>query len=193
MEKGKYGITLNVIAIIAFALGLFGFLEALILVVGFSLIGEKNQWLTKQVLQALFLRIAYSLGTTIVNWLFIIINTLLKPVRNLGVISGTASVQAFLNGILYIALLVFTILAVLKLLKQKDAEVPFISKLADCAMGVVHIKPEKEPKPEPAYTYSPPTPTNTDQEISSSNVWQCSCGHDNTGNFCMKCGTSRNS
>ena len=71
MQKGKLGISLAAIAVLAFALMCFGSFELLLLaLVGYAVIVEKNDWLTRQTLQALYLRLTYVIATAVFSWLF---------------------------------------------------------------------------------------------------------------------------
>lgn len=45
--------------------------------------------------------------------------------------NAMSTVGSFVGNVLYLALIVFTVLAVLRVLRGKDAELPFLSKMAD--------------------------------------------------------------
>lgn len=55
MEKGKLGIRLSFYAVAAFILAFLGYSTVLALLAGFVLIVEKNEWASRQVIQAFFL------------------------------------------------------------------------------------------------------------------------------------------
>lgn len=151
MTKGKYGLSMIAVAILAFVLAFFGFLEALILFLAFALILEKDQWLSRQVFQAFYLRLAYSVLLTVIGWFFTAINAffgLFDAYRIVNVFSGIHSVIRFL---LHVGLFVMALVAVLKLAKGKDAGLPFISNLVDATFGLIKKKTKPQPQPQTAY------------------------------------------
>jgi hypothetical protein len=158
MAKGKLGINLTALAILAFVLCFFGFLEVLILLVAYALLIEKDAWLTRQTFQALYLRIAYAVATTVLGWFFTILNTFFGWFRWYNGASAMASAHDFLNILLSIGLFILAAIAVLRLLKNKDAGLPLINHLADYTMGLVEspvpsqVKPADAQSPvQPAY------------------------------------------
>ncbi|MGE4283606.1 MAG: hypothetical protein AB7G87_07750 [Clostridia bacterium] len=196
MTKGKYGLNVAAVAILAFIMGFFGFVESLILVVAFSVIAEKDDWLTRQTLQALFLRLAYGIAIILLGWVFTGFQGILRTFKAYDAIKAMADIQIFLNGVLYVALFVFALLAMLKLIKGQDAKVPFICGLVDRTMGAVAAKfiptprpvqtPIPAPVPAPTPVYAAPS-----EPVASPGEWVCSCGRENTGKFCMICGNPR--
>ena len=70
MKKGRFGVSLTAIAAIAFLFTALRQPQSVLLVVGFALLAEKDEWLNRQVLQALLLTIAYYLAAMILDWIF---------------------------------------------------------------------------------------------------------------------------
>ena len=62
MKKGRFGVSLTAIAAIAFLFTALRQPQSVLLVAGFALLAEKDEWLNRQVLQALLLTIAYYLA-----------------------------------------------------------------------------------------------------------------------------------
>jgi len=164
MRKGQFGITYVCYAVIAMILAWFGQTLALVLLTAFMIAVEKDEWASKQCLQACGL-----VGT---QWLISeCISILNKPVSWIGRFikdyeSSFYSFQKVYDHIFYfvrevvdIAVIVLVIMAILNILKEKDANIPVISKFADWAYGIGGGK--KCPK----------------------------CGSVVKGNFCDKCGT----
>jgi len=91
MEKGKLGIRLSFYAVAAFILAFLGYSTVLALLAGFVLIVEKNEWASRQVIQAFFLCIFADIVNGILN-----IFDFLYQIPLMGSVWGTAiSVIAF--------------------------------------------------------------------------------------------------
>ncbi|NMA79171.1 MAG: hypothetical protein GX967_00840 [Clostridiales bacterium] len=158
MEKGKSGITLTFIAAIAFLFAATGSTLALVLLTGFALLYEKNEWLTKQVLQALLVTIAVSVIMLLHSIVFDLLGTF-GANHNLTlrqIISGGPSYEsARYDGVSIILSLlsilitrvvrygsyIFYIIGFFKVIKGFDARLPFISGIVDKAFGIVRPKP----------------------------------------------------
>jgi hypothetical protein len=147
MTKGKYGLSLVAVAILSFVLAFFGLLEALILFLAFALILEKDQWLSRQVFQALYLRLAYVILSTVIGWAFTVINAFFGLFKAYRVINFFNSTQSVIQFLLYVGLFAMALIAVLRLAKGKDAGLPLIGTLVDKTFGIITPKA----KPQPAY------------------------------------------
>lgn len=195
MEKGKYGVTLAFYGVIAFIFAIMGWSTALILLAGVVIVGEKNEWAGRQVIQAICLCFASSLVVLAINCLDF-----------LDWIPFAGSVWYYITRTIYylvdIAVLVFGIIAILKNAKGQEANVPLASKLANWAYGKVVVKPQPvyvqqpvaqaapaptaAPAPAPAAAPAPaPAPAAAPVATTCAN-----CGAELTGGaFCTKCGT----
>ena len=164
MRKGNYGIAYAFYAVLAFVFALFGQSLLLCLLTVFLIVVEKDEWASKQSLQAC--------GIVGAQWIISkAISLIGLPVAWIGRFitdysSGFYKFESVWNKIFYfvgdfvdIAFLVITIMAIMKVMKGTDAKVPVISKFADWAYGIGGAK--KCPK----------------------------CGAEVKGNFCDKCGT----
>jgi len=158
MTKGKFGIVLPAIAVLAFVCAFFGFIEALLLLLGYVLIVEANSWLTKQTLQALFLAISVAIAGTITKWIFGGMMTFFNMIRLDRVINPLGIIQFFILAAISVFALVLCVLAFLKVIKEKDANLPIYGSLADKALGLFTPKPVKTPPVNTQWqAYSQPT------------------------------------
>lgn len=186
MEKGKFGISLAFYAVAAFVFAMLGWSTALILLAGVVIVGEQNEWASRQVIQATVLLIAASLASAVLG-VFDIITWI--PIIG----SIWSRLISVVRDLLDIAVYVFSIIAIIKVAKGNEAGVPLADKFANWAYGKVAPKPVAPAAPvapatpvAPAQPAAPATPV---QEAPAANV--CSnCGEAlNGGAFCTKCGT----
>lgn len=192
MTKGIFGLKLSAIAILIFVICFFGSIEVLLLLGAYALLLEKNRWLTKQAFQALYLKLGYIIALSVVGWVFDFFRFLFGWSAFLG------SVQTILNFLIGVVLLLLTLLAILRVMKEEDADLPLFGNLADYTMDVVKEKvspvvpkttPTVQPAP-PVVPVAPPPPPKPPVPIerASPDSWTCECGRSNSGRFCMGCG-----
>jgi uncharacterized membrane protein len=163
MTKGKFGIVLPAIAVLTFVCAFFGFIEALLLLLGYVLIVEANSWLTKQTLQALFLAISVAIAEIITKWIFGGMITLFNLIRAFGLINPLANIQTFILAVISVFALALCVLAFIKVIKEQDANLPIFGDLADKSLGLFTPKPVKTPPVNNLWqNYNqPPAPTET--------------------------------
>ncbi|NLT40004.1 MAG: hypothetical protein GXX89_06000 [Clostridiales bacterium] len=130
MTKGKFGLSLAAVAVISFGFVALRQPQCVLLVAGFALLAEKDEWLNRQVMQAILLTVAYYLVDLVIGWIFGGIARLFSWSRLYGAAGAMSSVDAVLSDLVYIALIVLCVIAVLRLVRGKDAAIPFISKMA---------------------------------------------------------------
>lgn len=169
MEKGKFGIGVNVIAVIAFAFVILRQPQSVLLVAGFALLAEKNEWLNKQVMQSLFLIITYYLTVLVADWIFGGIAGFFGFVNLYEGSSVMLKINSFIAWVLLMVMIVFSIIAILRVWKGQDAGVPYFSKKMNTAMPTLEPKMESIPR-----TRACPA---------------CSAALDQDAMFCMECGT----
>ena len=177
MEKGKFGIRLSFYAVTAFLFVLFGNLTVLALLAGVVIFIEKDEWTSRQVIQAILL----SLLTSIVSACFTVLGfvdwfgwaeygSLLDNIHSLWL--KFASIVNYLARMLTY---IFTIVALIKTSKGQDAGIPLASKFADWAYGKISEKPA---------VAAPAAPAQAAGDVCSK------CGEPLNGSkFCSKCGT----
>ena len=156
MKKGKFALSLAAIAVIAFAFVVLRQPLAVLLICGFALLAEKDEWLNRQTIQALLLMIVYYLADLVMGWIFGGLATFFGWVKLFKVASVMATIGSVVGTLLYLALVVFSVIAIIKLLGGKDAGLPVISKIAS---GDFVIKAKTVPAPpvQPQYA-APPQP-----------------------------------
>jgi len=180
MEKGKFGISVNVIAVIAFAFVILRQPQSVLLVAGFALLAEKNEWLNKQVMQSLFLTITYYLLVLVSDWVFggaaRFFNS--KDIYEAGGVM--LKINSFITGVLFLALIVFCLIAILKVFKGQDAGLPCFSKILDPAVPATYAQPVAV-----APTLQPKVETMSKKRACPT----CSATLDGDAMFCMECGT----
>jgi len=158
MEKGKSGITLTFIAAISFIFAATSNTLALVLLVGFTLVYEKNEWLSRQVLQALLVTITVSVIMLLHNIVFDLLATFGAD-YNLSlnqIIRGSSDFQSVTYDGISIVLSLLSILITrvvrygsyvlyiigfFKVIKGFDAKLPLISGFVDKAFGIIRPKP----------------------------------------------------
>ncbi len=195
MKKGKFGLSLPLIAMIAFVFTALNQPIALLLVVGYAFLAEKDAWLNRQVIQALLLWVVYAVGLLAIDLVFGLLDSLFTVATIFGAFSIFGTIKALLEAALFITVIVFIILAICKVLKGNDACIPVLYKHA----GGDFVKPVKEkPAPAPAQqppvyqappVYQPPVPpaaepaapaarfcTNCGKQLSSNSVFCPGCG-----------------
>ena len=129
MKKGTFGIKLSFYAVLAFVLAFLGQTLLLGLLLGFVIVAEKDEWLTRQTMQAFFLTIAVS----VIQGALSLISKLFSWIPTLGSISVGSIVSAlfgWINWAVSVAALVFIIIAVIKVAKGKEANIPVFASLA---------------------------------------------------------------
>ncbi len=209
MKKGKYGVALGIVAAAALAFGILKMPTLVVLILAYALLAEKDEWLTRQTLYAFMLTVSYYLIDLVLSGGFAALVGVLGWLRFYRLLEFTSGAQVVLQTALYILLIAASILALVRVLKNKDAGIPLVSKLVDLAMGVAPTpKPVSTPTPTPApqpipvpkpspipapvpQTVPKPTPVPVPQPVSSAPAmsgWQCVCGAQNDGNFCVGCG-----
>ena len=95
------------------------------------MLAEKDEWLNRQVMQALLLIIVYYVAELVTDWIFGGLARFFGWVKLYDAASAISTVVSFVGDVLYLALIVFSVLAVLRVLGGKDAGLPFLSKMAD--------------------------------------------------------------
>ncbi|MFZ2539071.1 MAG: hypothetical protein WAX04_09230, partial [Oscillospiraceae bacterium] len=133
MKKGNYGIFLTFYALLAFVLAFLGQTLLCGLLLGFVILAEKDEWASKQVMQAFFL----TLFTSILSQALAMLN-IFSGIPFVGAIFATFT--GIITGLISFVILIFVIIAMVKVAKGKDAGIPVFSKLANRAFGIVEKK-----------------------------------------------------
>ena len=167
--------------------------QSVLLVAGFALLAEKDDWLNRQALQALLLTIAYFMATLVTGWVFGGLAQIFGWAGIYSAASALQTVNTVVGSLLYIALVVFAVLAVLRVLRGKDAGLPFLAKMAG---GDLAAALQKSAKTKSAKTKSAPTPPKQPpavapvrQEVSPGrHCSSCGTAMQEDATFCTECG-----
>lgn len=186
MEKGKFGIRMAFYAVLAFILVIFGYSTALFLLAGVVMFVEKDEWASRQVIQAICLLLT-SAAISVFFGLF----SFVYAIPIIGSIWGT--LVSVVESLVDIAILVFVIIALVKVAKGKEAGVPLADKFAYWAYGKVVAKPQPvaQPMQQPMQQAPVQQPVAQPMQQPVANAGVCSnCGTPlNGAAFCTKCGT----
>lgn len=219
MTKGKYSVTLSAIAVIAFVLSFLNSALALLILLGYVLMVEQDEWLSKQTLQAFYLTLTASFAKWAVDAFFSI---LASAFSWLNLYSFFSNISNIFGRAVDIVVIVFTILAIINVMKEKDAAIPVLKSLAERSLGIIVEKkpayqpytapaapaqpvaaapgyespapaPAPEPVPAPAPVPAPePAPAPEQATAPAPDGWICpNCGAAAKGNFCGSCGTPK--
>lgn len=143
MRKGKLGVVLCLYPVIAFAAVILDSPLLCALLVLFTLAAERDEWAVRQCLQALTLSAAVRLIVGILSGL-----TSFLSIPILG--SFLSVVGTVLCALVKIAAWVLSILAIVRVLGDREADLPLFSALSYRVYG--------KRAPKPAYPPAPGTP-----------------------------------
>lgn len=130
MKKDNFGICLSFYAVLAFVLAIFGNTTVLALLLGFVILVHKDQWLIRQVMQALFLGMVASIMNIIIG--------VISPIYSIPILGHVISVTlGAASSIIDIIILVIAIIAIMRVSKGQEAEALFVKGFADKAFGIV--------------------------------------------------------
>ena len=157
MKKGKYSITLGAVAAIAFVLSILDLGVAMVLVLGYALIAEQDEWLNKQTLQAFYLGLSAWVIKWAVNAFFSFFEGLFGGYNSSGIYTVLYDINSVVIGLVEIAFIVFAIIAIVNVLKDKDANLPLVKMLAEKSLGIYVKRQPVYPAYPPAANYGAPT------------------------------------
>ena len=145
MRKGRFGILLYVYPIIAFSCVILRLPLVCALAFGFVLLAERDEWAGRQTLQALLLSAFTEIIQRILVWGA---HALPDSTYFLWYLSLAFN---FLSALVYLAAIVLSVWAILRVIKDREVDLPLLSNLAYRAYGKV------KPRPFPG-AYPPPYP-----------------------------------
>lgn len=132
MQKTKLGVDERLLATATYFVALFGGYVALLLMTGYILLFEENEWLKKVAVKAVAITISFSLLVTGVNLIPNVVGWLGDVAyifnKNFGIAPLTKTISAIVS-VIYIAERVLFIVLGVKALKQKDITIPLIDRL----------------------------------------------------------------
>lgn len=138
MQKTKLGISVGLFGAAVYFMGLFGGYLVMILLAGYALLFEQNEWLRKSVVKAVVLAVCFSLLTALINLIpdaisFIgdiasAFNASVYLPRVRSIIEAITDALAIIEKVLLIVLGV-------KALNQSTITIPVVDKLINKYMG----------------------------------------------------------
>ena len=150
MRKGRFGVVLCLYPILAFTGVILH--QPLLCALFFllALLAERDEWASRQSLQALALGlVSYGLGR-IING----VGSLLPDYTTLHYVFST--VFALVSNLVYLAAIVLSIVAIVRVLKDQEADLPGFSALAYRAFGKQKPRPVFPGQMPPPYTPGQP-------------------------------------
>ena len=198
MEKGKFGVRPALYAALAFVFVLVGQPMGLFLLAGVTIFVEKDEWASRQVIQAIllifltnFVSICFNL-LGFMDWFsWASYGSFVYKIS-----SGWSHFEAVVLWAMRILTYVFALIGLLKVAKGKEAGVPLASKFADWAYGKITVVqqpvapavPMQQPAAPVQQPVAPAAPVQQ-PEAPAADVCK-NCGAPlNGANFCTKCGT----
>lgn len=205
MKKGKFGLSPAAIAVIAFGFCALRQPQSVLLVAGFALLAEKDEWLNRQAMQAVLLTITYYLTILVADWIFGGLARVFGWLEVYRASSFMGDTGTFISGVLYLALIALCVFAVLRVARGKDAGLPFISKMSGGDFAAAFTPnttgaQQPAPAPEPVQTQpvtpepivaSPPPVQATPEPAPEPTASQCPACHaqlQKGSRFCTECG-----
>ena len=185
MEKGKFGISMAFYAVLGFILAVLGYSTGLFLLAGVVIFVEKNEWASRQIIQAICLMMVSSIIAEAFTLLGCINWTSWASYGSgtYALYSAWSKFRDVVNYGMDIVVFLFGLLAILKVAKGKEAGVPLASKFANWAYGkvtVVTVQQTVAPVQQPVAPVQPAAPVDA----------CANCGAPlNGAAFCTKCGT----
>lgn len=132
MQKTRLGVGVGLLAAAMYFIGLFGGYLAAIVLAGYVLLFEEDEWLKKTVVKVVSLMVLFSLLTGIINLIPDMMDCLSNFIKGfygflvVGVLSRTTILAVIILDI--IQTLLFVVLGFMAL-KKKTIAIPFIDKL----------------------------------------------------------------
>lgn len=132
METGKLGLRIAFYGVAAFILAFLGYSTLIFLLAGIALLVEKNEWATRQIIQAFGLCVISSLIYSAFDVL-----DFLYDIPFVGAAYGT--IMGLINAIISIIVLIFCIMGIVRNMKGQEAKLPLFHKFANWAFGIVNV------------------------------------------------------
>lgn len=189
MSKGKYGIALPAVAVLAFVLAYFGSWQSIILLIAFAVLLEKEEFLGKQTVAALVLSLLVFIVEFVIGKLFGVWRFCAEKIADLAdkFYIYNPRVENVILWIVGVLSLVFTIIGIIQVAKRKEVKLPIVTSVTNWAFGIVVPKPVYQQQYQQP-VYQQPVQPNPQPDVQSG---ACpNCGAPVEGKFCGKCGSN---
>lgn len=134
MQKTRLGVGVGLVAAAMYFIGLFGGYLAAIVLAGYVLLFEEDEWLKKTVVKVVALMVLFSILTGIINLIPDVMDCLSNFIKGfygflvIGILSRTTTLAVIILDV--IRTLLFIVLG-FKALRQKTITIPLVDKLVD--------------------------------------------------------------
>lgn len=159
LKQGKFGLCLAFYAILAFVLALLQQPLLCGALLAFVLLAEGDRWTVRQVLQGFMLSLIVNFFSNITYMVGSFVSLPFNLLFGWDHYSFHDAVQRAFSFIVYVGALVLAVMAVLRLCREQEANVPLLSNLAYRIMGEQKPRPVKQQPMYPQGGYpQPPMP-----------------------------------
>lgn len=146
MRKGKFGVVLCLYPIVGFACVILNQPLLCAAVFALALIAERDPWAGRQTLQAFALSAVTAVLRSVLAF---VVQLFPSDYYSWGVLRYLSVALGALSALVYLLAIVISVLAITRVMKDREAGLPLLSDLAYWAFGL------RKPRPAPG-PYTPP-------------------------------------
>lgn len=155
MRKGKFGVVLCLYPIVGFACVILNRPLLCAAVFALALIAERDPWTGRQTLQAFALSAATAILRKVLTF---VIHLFPGDYYSWGVLRYFSVALGALSALVYLLAIVVSVLAITRVMKDREADLPLLSDLAYWAFGLRKPRPVPGQYPPPPFQQSQPVP-----------------------------------
>ena len=155
MRKGKFGVVLCLYPIVGFACVILNQPLLCAAVFALALIAERDPWAGRQTLQAFALSAATAILRKVLTF---VIHLFPGDYYSWGVLRYFSVALGALSALVYLLAIVVSVLAITRVMKDREADLPLLSDLAYWAFGLRKPRPVPGQYPPPPFQQSQPVP-----------------------------------
>lgn len=155
MRKGKLGVVLCLYPIVGFACVILTQPLLCAAVFALALIAERDPWTGRQTLQAFALSAATAILRKVLTF---VIHLFPGDYYSWGVLRYFSVALGALSALVYLLAIVVSVLAITRVMKDREADLPLLSDLAYWAFGLRKPRPVPGQYPPPPFQQSQPVP-----------------------------------
>lgn len=155
MRKGKFGVVLCLYPIVGFACVILNQPLLCAAVFALALIAERDPWTGRQTLQAFALSATTAILRKVLTF---VIHLFPGDYYSWGVLRYFSVALGALSALVYLLAIVVSVLAITRVMKDREADLPLLSDLAYWAFGLRKPRPVPGQYPPPPFQQSQPVP-----------------------------------